>query len=375
MKIAVNTRLLLKGKLDGIGWYIYENFSRMVKNHPEHEFHFFFDRSFDRDFVFAKNVVPHIIHPQARHPLLFKLWFDYAVPRMIRKCGADLFVSPDMIGSSRLEIPQLVVMHDLNFEHYPNDLSPSASRFWRKRTPLSAANADRLVAVSGFTKSDVMSCYGIAGDKIDVVHNAAGAAYHPVQSDIQIGIREKYTGGTPYFIFVSSIHPRKNLQRVLQAFDLFRLRNPEVHKLVVVGKKFWDFPELDEIYSSMKFKGDVVFTGRLEQAELALLTASAVASLYVSYYEGFGIPVVEGMQSGTPVIYANTTALPEVAADAGWPVDPFSVEEIALAMYTIATDQMVRNELVSKGLERALAFSWDQSSELLWQSMMKCLKQ
>jgi glycosyltransferase involved in cell wall biosynthesis len=372
MKIAVNTRLLLKGKLDGIGWFTYENFKRITRHHPEHEFHFFFDRPFDPEFVFAENVVPHVIHPQARHPILYRIWFDYAVPRAIRKCGADLFVSPDMIGSLRLSIPQLLVVHDLNFEHYPKDLASSASKFWRKRTPLSANKADRIVAVSEFTKRDLTNCYGIEPAKVDVVHNAAGEMYRPLPDNEQLSVRTRYTNNNPFFIFVSSIHPRKNLQRVLLAFDEFKKLHRTDHQLVVVGRKFWDFPELDRIYGDMAFKGDVVFTGRLEQDELARLTASATASLYVSYYEGFGIPVVEAMQSGTPVIYANATALPEVAGEAGLAVDPFSVPEIMNAMTNIAMNTDLRNDLIAKGLNRAKDFSWDHSSELLWQSMMNC---
>ncbi|MBX7051177.1 MAG: glycosyltransferase family 4 protein [Flavobacteriales bacterium] len=373
MKIAVNTRLLLKGRLDGIGWYTYENFSRITRNHPEHEFHFFFDRPFDPEFIFSDNVVPHVIRPQARHPLLFRLWFDYAIPWAVKKCGAELFVSPDMIGSQRLSVPQLVVMHDLNFVHYPNDLSPSASRFWRTRTPVTAMMADRLVAVSDFTKSDLIQSYGISSGKIDVVHNAAGIAYQPVSAQQQSDTRIKYAQGLPYFIFVSSIHPRKNLQRVLQAFDDFRERYADRFKLVIVGRKFWDFPELDVVYAAMKHKEDVIFTGRMEQDELALLTASAAASLYVSYYEGFGIPVVEAMQSGTPVIFANTTALPEVAGNAGIAVDPFSVQEITQAMIEVVSNETLRSEVIARGLERAKSFSWDNSANLLWHSMMNCM--
>ncbi len=374
MKIAVNTRLLLKGKLDGIGWFTYENFNRITQRHPEHEFHFFFDRPFDPEFVFAENVVPHVIHPQARHPILYRIWFDYAVTRAVRKCGADLFVSPDMIGSLKLSIPQLLVVHDLNFEHYPNDLTPSASKFWRKRTPLSTNKADRIVAVSEFTKRDLKNCYGIEPTKVDVVHNAAGEMYRPLPDHEQLAVRASYTNNNLFFIFVSSIHPRKNLQRVLLAFDEFKKLHRTAHKLVVVGKKFWDFPELDQIYDAMAFKSDVVFTGRLEQDELVRLTASATASLYVSYYEGFGIPVVEAMQSGTPVIYANASALPEVAGEAGLAVDPFSVSEIMNAMTKIAMNSDLRNDLIAKGLNRAKDFSWDHSSELLWQSMMNCRK-
>lgn len=374
MKIAVNTRLLLKGRLDGIGWFIYEHFSRMARNHPEHEFHFFFDRPFDPQFVFAKNVVPHIVHPQARHPILNKIWFDIMLPREINRCGADLFISPDMIASLSVNIPQLLVVHDLNFEHYPKDLKKSTGAFWRKRTRAGVQKASRIVAVSEFTKKDLIKTYGVESHLIDVVYNAASNAYQPIGELAQTKTRLQFADGKPYFLFVSSIHPRKNLHRVLQAYDLFREKINQEFRLIVVGKKFWDYPEMNDAYDSMKFKNEVIFTGRLEQNDLSALTASAFASLYVSYYEGFGIPIIEAMKSGTPVIYAQATALPEVAGEAGIGVDPFSTDEIASAMLKLTKDMNFRQDQIEQGLLRAEFFSWEKSAEQLWICIEKLLR-
>lgn len=374
MKIAVNTRLLLKGRLDGIGWFIYEHFSRIVKNHPEHEFHFFFDRPFDQHFIFAENVIPHIVHPQARHPILYKIWFDFMLPREIKRCGADLFISPDMIASLNLDIPQLLVVHDLNFEHHPQGLKKSVGEFWRKRTKAGVQKAARIVAVSDFTKNDLITTYGLESNLIDVVYNAAGTAYKPIAAATKEQVRLKYSEGKQFFLFVSSIHPRKNLHRVLKAYDLFREKTNDECRLIVVGKKFWDYPEMNDAYDSMKFKNEVIFTGRLEQNDLSALTASAIASLYVSYYEGFGIPIIEAMKSGTPVIYAQATALPEVAGEAGIGVDPFSTYEIASAMLKLATDMNFRQDQIERGLLRAEFFSWEKSAEQLWICIERLLR-
>ena len=122
MKIAVNTRLLLKGKLEGIGWYTYETLKRIVEQHPEHDFYFLFDRAYDESFIFSKNVKPIILYPQARHPFLFWIWFEISVYRFLKNNNIDIFVSPDGYLSLRTKIPSLAVIHDLNFEHYPHDL-------------------------------------------------------------------------------------------------------------------------------------------------------------------------------------------------------------------------------------------------------------
>lgn len=132
MKIAVNTRLLLHGKLEGIGWFSYENLKRITTGHPEHQFYFLFDRPYHRDFIFSDNVIPLVAGPPARHPVLYYIWFEFTVRRLLKKIGADLFLSPDGYLSLGSKIPSIAVFHDLNFEHYPGDL-PLAER-WYYRT-------------------------------------------------------------------------------------------------------------------------------------------------------------------------------------------------------------------------------------------------
>jgi glycosyltransferase involved in cell wall biosynthesis len=323
MKIAVNTRLLLKGRLDGIGWFILEHFSRICKAHPEHEFHFIFDRPFDQEFIFAQNVIPHVIGPPARHPFLFKIWYDFSVPRLLKKIGADIFISPDMMCSLRTEIPQIVVLHDLNFEHFPKDLPWLVSKYLRHYTPLFARRAATVVTVSDFSKRDIVSCYGISPSRVEVVHNGCHLGFRSFSFEEQEATRLSISAGQPYFVFVSSIHPRKNLQRLLPAFDLFKKRTSSAAKLVVVGRKFWKFPELDAVYDSMEYREDVIFTGRLEPEMLNRVTSGALASVYISYYEGFGLPILEAFRCGVPVITSSVTAMPEVAADAALLVDLF----------------------------------------------------
>ena len=126
MRIAVNTRFLLNKKMEGFGWYTFEIVKRLVEQHPEHEFYFFFDRPYDERFIFGKNVIPIVLNPPARHPLLFILWFEFSVYRALKKNKIDLFFSPDGYLSLRSKVPQIGVIHDINFEHYPKDLPFSA---------------------------------------------------------------------------------------------------------------------------------------------------------------------------------------------------------------------------------------------------------
>ena len=135
MKIAINCRLLLKNKLEGIGWYSFEIVSRIVKNHPEHDFYFLFDRPFHPDFVFAKNVKPIVLSPQARHPFLWYLWFEFSVSKFLKKNNIDLFFSPDGYLSLNTNVKTLLTIHDLNFEHFPEQLPFLTRKYYQYFTP------------------------------------------------------------------------------------------------------------------------------------------------------------------------------------------------------------------------------------------------
>ena len=370
MKIAVNTRLLLKDKLEGIGWVAYECLRRIVKSHPEVEFYFIFDREPDQRFIFADNVKPVMLFPQARHPFLYIAFFEFAVARFLRKLKPDLYLSTDGYLSLRSKTKQLAVFHDLNFEHFPQDFPKIHLWHYKKFFPKYARKADRILTVSEFSKKDICECYGINPDKIDVAYNGANEAFKPISEEIQNEIRKKYADGNQYFMFVGSLHPRKNLARLFTAFDIFKCKNDNMVKLVIVGNKKWWTEPIKNAYDAMKHKDDVVFTGRLSAEDLHLVTASALASVYVSYFEGFGIPIVEAFKCETPVITSNVTSMPEVAADAALLVNPFKVESIAEAMEKIMDDD-VRKALIDKGKIRREDFSWDKAAECWWKSIEK----
>ena len=184
MRIAVNTRFLLPKKMEGFGWYTFETISRIVKKHPEHEFYFFFDRPFDKKFIFASNVTPVVLNPPARHPILFKIWFDRSVTKALKKYQCDAFISPDGYLSLKTNVPQLGVIHDLNFEHHPKDIPASALKYLKNYFPKFAQKADRLCTVSEYSKQDIVKSYGIDPKKIDVTHNGVSDIFRPLLTPI-----------------------------------------------------------------------------------------------------------------------------------------------------------------------------------------------
>jgi glycosyltransferase involved in cell wall biosynthesis len=374
MRIAVNTRLLLPGKLEGIGWFAHETLRRIVAAHPEHEFIYFFDRPYAGQFIHGPNVTPVVLPPPARHPLLYRIWFDLMLPRALRVHRADAFLSPDGYLSLRTEVPQLAVIHDLNFEHFPKDLPRAYSRYYRSFFPRFAKKAARIVTVSEFSKQDIVKTYGILPGKIDVVYNGIGPVFAPLLPEERGASRKRLTDGLPYFVCVGSLHPRKNIARLLEAFDRFAEGHADA-RLVIVGEAFWWDKRMKAAWKVMRHADKVVFTGRLEQAELHRVLADALALVFVSYFEGFGIPVAEAMRCGVPVIAANATSLPEVAGEAAVYCDPFDTGDIARAMEQLWNDAPLRARLSEAGMERSARYDWDRTAAGLWQSIERLLRQ
>ncbi len=370
----MNTRLLLPDKLEGIGWFAHESLKRLVKAHPEHRFIFLFDRAFDQRFIYAENVEPVVIPPPTRHPLLYRIWFEYMLPRALRMNKADVFVSPDGFLSTRTDVPQLAVMHDLNFEHYPDDLPAAYSRYYRTWFPRFAKKAERIATVSGYSKQDIVTRYGIPADRVDVVYNGVGDVFTPLNEDEKRSTRERFTNGASYLVCVGAMHRRKNLANTFAAFDRLAEGIPGI-KLLIVGERMFKDARMEQAYSSMKHKDRVVFAGRLGQAELRLALGAATALVYASYFEGFGIPVAEAMKCGVPVIAANATSLPEVAGEAAVYCEPFDVEDIARAMRMVVQDEALRTRLIAAGIERAQRYTWDRTAEGLWASIERMMNE
>lgn len=359
--------------MDGIGNFVFECFRRIVIAHPEHEFFFIFDRAYDPEYLFAPNVTPIVIGPPTRHPILYFLWFEYSIPKTLKRIKADLFISPDGMLSLSSKVKSMCVMHDLNFEFYPKELPFIYRIYYRYFFPKFARKAKRISTVSTHSKSNISTIYHIDNQHIDVIYSACRSEFKPLEkSQIQL-VRNKFSEGKPYFMFLSSLQPRKNLLNLLKAFEQYRSSHKSEVKLLIVGKNQWVKKDLMNFYKSMRFKKEVIFTGRIEDAELLRILPSALALFYISYFEGFGVPVIEGFHSGIPVVCSDLTSLPEVAGDAAYKVDPFSIDEIEIAMKRIETEEQLRSKLIEKGHQKKLDFSWDDTAEKLWESINRIL--
>ncbi|HEX5625850.1 MAG TPA: glycosyltransferase family 1 protein, partial [Saprospiraceae bacterium] len=369
LRIAVNARFLIKGRLEGIGWYSYQVLKHMVGRHPEHEYLFFFDRPYDPEFVFNDSVTPIVLHPPARHPILWYLWFEWAIPRALKRHRADVFFSPDGYGSMHTGIPQYIVVHDLAFLHFPEQVPFWVRKYYQYFVPRHLRKAKRLFAVSQATKNDIVRQLGISSESISIAYNGVREEFKPLDPmDCQL-VWKQYSQGQPYFLYVGAIHPRKNIMSLIRAFDRFKRSSSSDIMLLLVGRKAWQNKELEQAYENAEFKEDILFLPYLDTVELAKVTGAAFAAVNPSWLEGFGVPILEALACDVPVIVSSAFSLPEVGGPGALLFDPASVEQLthALALEASGKD---RQERIALGRMHKKNFDWKQTSEAIYRAIL-----
>ncbi len=352
MNIAVNTRLLLKNRIEGIGRFAFESLKELVKLRPEDTFYFYFDRPYDSEFIFSENIVPVIVNPPARHPILWEIWFNYILPYYFNKHKIDVFFSPELYLSERTSIPQIAVFHDINYIHQPELVKGWGGNYMRNKTPKFANKASKILTVSEFSAKDIEKTLHIPAKKLSVCYNGISHVFHKEESHSPTKV--------PFFLVFGAINPRKNICNILRAFDAFKKEDTHKHELIFIGKKMCWTPEMEQTLNAIHFKDSVRFLGRQSDETVCTYLNHAQALVYVSLYEGFGLPIVEAQQCGCPVITSNTSCLPEISGNAGIIVDPLNVLEIvnAIKSFQKDSDNTIRIDYIAKGFENAKRFKW-----------------
>ena len=356
-RIALNARLLISEKLEGTGRFTHQCFKRLVETRPNDNFLLIFDRKPAVEFLYGDNVEVVTLLPPARRPWLFDLWFDYSVTRKLRSWGADVFVSTDGYISRRTLVPQLNVIHDINFEHNPQWLPKRYAKHFRKRFPEYARLATKLCTVSEYSKNDIASCYNLEASEISIIPNAPDAMFKPISIEAKQSVRDAFTSGKPYIVFVGSLHPRKNIHGMINAFEKYKSFGGK-YELLMIGVSMWKDEKKDSPH--------VHYAGRLNDQNLANAVAGAEAMIYLPFFEGFGVPLVEAMACGVPVVASNCTSVPEVCSDAAAAlVEPSDSVGAAKALLKLEQASDWRKEIIIKGIQRASDFSWDKSASIL----------
>ncbi len=272
------------------------------------------------------------------------------------------FVLPPVPASTKT----LLTVHDLSFVRAPETASPRLRAYLNEVVPRSVRRADHVLADSQATKDDLIALYGTPPDKISVLLSGVSDHFVPVTDSAQLtAVRVRYgIGDAPYLLAVGTVQPRKNYERLIRALASLPKALEQV-KLVIVGGRGWLQAPIYEAVDALHLRDRVIFTGFADDADLPALYSGARALAYPSLYEGFGLPILEAMRCGIPVLTARTSSLTEVAGDAALLVDPTSVESIRDGLIRLLTDEELHTRLIAAGDAQSRPFTWKRAARTL----------
>jgi glycosyltransferase involved in cell wall biosynthesis len=352
----------------GIGRYTRELVAALAEQAPGYAFHLFAGEAGSRPAHPLPGPNCTWRHTRISQRWLARLWFRLRLPLPIELWtgplrlfhATDFFLPPTNPGTRKL-----VTVHDLSYIHYPEIVMPGMSRLLNTWVPGSIARADHVIAVSEATRQDIITCYNTPADKVSVLYHGVSADFHPAHTPTALAqVREKYNlGDAPFILTVGTIQPRKNYLRLIQAFAM--LPRELGVSLVIAGGRGWDNQPLFDEVKRRKLNDQVRFTGFVADADLPALYSAATLFAYPSLYEGFGLPVLEAMACGTPVVTSNTSSLPEVVGQAGIMVSPTDVESMAGSLEQALTDEAQRQRLAAAGKAQAATFNWQHTATQL----------
>jgi glycosyltransferase involved in cell wall biosynthesis len=298
-------------------------------------------------------------------PAVRIFWEQFIQPAVLASQKIDLLHAPAFVVPLLTTCPTVVTVHDLSFIHFPQAFRPWNRLYLSFFTAWSVRKARRVVAVSESTRQDVISCFGLPAERVEVVHNGVGDRFRPLPAAEIESFRLRRGLPGKLILFIGTLEPRKNLETLIKAYAHLLARyqsSSDAPKLVIGGAKGWYYERVFAAVEELELTRHVIFPGFIAQEELPWWYGAARLFVYPSYYEGFGLPVLEAMRCGVPVITGNVSAPSEVVGDAGLLVEPMDVEELAEAMYRLLQDATLREELRQLGLERATDFSWERTA-------------
>jgi glycosyltransferase involved in cell wall biosynthesis len=379
MNIAIDLTQIPADKT-GIGIYALNLVREMCRlNLTFHRFHFFFfiqddDDEFINLLKDCENCTLILVKSTTYRKMIPRFYFEQILlPHHCRKRKIDLIFSTHYTIPFLTRIKRVAVFHDMTFYLFPEMHQKIKRLYFKTLIPMSANRSSAIITVSESTKKDMLERFThLNAEKITVIHHGVDRLTDTVkkgkeQDNGTANVLGKYgltSGG--YFLFVGTLEPRKNITGIVKAFHHLRKAEEALskkYKLVIVGKKGWFYKEIFESVKKHHLEDSVVFTGYVDEEEKQVLLRNAFIFLYPSYYEGFGIPILEAMACGTPVITGNVSALPEVAGDAAVLVPPRHWQEISTSMLKLLSDPHLHEKLSQKGLEQAAKFSWEKTAE------------
>ena len=280
----------------------------------------------------------------------------------------DIFHSPDFVLPPVLGARTVLTVHDLSFMRFPECSSAPLLAYLMNAVPRSVARADVILADSCSTLEDLVELLGVERERVTVVYAGVEKRFRPQREEMVLAeVRQRYGISRPFVLGLGTLQPRKNFSRLIRAYALLRERHNVPHQLVIGGGRGWLYDEIDNTIRSLKLKGDVLLIGFVEDRDLPALYTAADVFAFPSLYEGFGLPVLESMGCGTPVVTSCVASLPEVAGNAALLIQPEDEEALADALWRLISDQELRQTLQQRGFQQVKRFTWERAASKLLQ--------
>lgn len=358
MKIAVDASELSNRREDGTQIYLYNLLKNIAEIDRKNQYILYYQHD-PKKLIQASNFI-HVVKPWPAY------WTQSRLPFLLFREKPDVLFMPiqtlPFIKPSHTKT--VITIHDLAFLFYPETF-PAGDRIKHKVFAWHAIKrADKIIAVSEATKKDITECYGTLPEKIKVIHHGYdNGLFRPFQNqsdcDIIEAVKNKYHITKPYVLYIGALQPRKNILGLVKAFELLNA-DTNTHQFVIAGGKAWLYEELFEYIKKTPYRDKIILTGRFETEELPALLWGSELLVLASFYEGFGLPVIEAMACGVPVITSRVSSLPEVAGNAAILVDPQNPDSIAAAIRNILGNSVLKQRLIQDGFQNVKRFSWEQ---------------
>ncbi len=303
------------------------------------------------------------------HPLAYKMLYNFIPVPYSLFFGDDadithfmnFYIPPGVKGKV------ITMVYDMVYKAYPETMNRKTRFMLNMSMERSTRRADAIITISEFSKAEIIKYLGVPPERIYVM--PCGVDFKKFRPDYDLDdiakTKSKYGITKDYFLYLGTLEPRKNIERLIEAYGLLKKRIGCIPKLVISGKKGWLYDTIFERVNVLDLGNDVIFTGYVDENDVPVLMKGAFAFVFPSLYEGFGLPPLEAMACGTPVIASNAASLPEVVGDAGLLIDPYSVESISKALECLLMDPSLQSELADKGLKRAVMFTWEKSVDII----------
>jgi glycosyltransferase involved in cell wall biosynthesis len=381
MLIGIDVRPLMHGRVSGVENYIRSLMEALFDVDDEHSYVLFYNSHHDCSQFLPSFDGRRVKVVRTKYPnkLLHLMWrflkwpkIDWLIEKKLKRKIDVLFVPDPRPSPVSNSVRKVMTFHDFSFERYPQHFS-WRSRLWFKILNPSheIASSDAIIAVSEFTRDEAIDLYQVDEKKVVVVPEAVPGVLKPVFDEARLQeVKEKYHLPDRFFLTFSTLEPRKNLESVMKAFSVFQKKHPlETYRLVLAGRQD------SKMFGKVFFEDhpDIQVSGFVDEEDKAVVYSLARGLVFVSTYEGFGLPVLEAMACGTPVIASSVASMPEVAGEAALLVDPYDVEAIADAMERLTMDD-IHNGYIEKGLERVKSFSWKKAARSTLKVLTSSLK-